>query len=215
MQSIVLLWYYYVGAGRYNSLMQVNYKYIIAIVIGIILGVFLCNYFHEEPVKDYSKEAELYTIINIQSETIKSKNKHIAALSDSIIHLKEKKAKIIYRTKFDTLATIDTVYIELIKCDSIVQIDAKIITGQDSLIYDLGQVIKAYDTINVAQKQIIIEGEKAHKKEVRKLKTTHKIKGAIIIALNVASIASPSTAIITSGLSVLVAILPIKSRKKP
>jgi hypothetical protein len=141
--------------------------------LSLILGLLLGSLFHgceKEPVQDHSKEAELYTIINIQSETIKAKNKHIVTLSDSISHFKEKKAKIVYRTKFDILATIDTVYIELIKCDSIVKIDAKIITGQDSLIYDLGQVIKAYGTINVAQKQIIIEAEKSHKKEVRKLK---------------------------------------------
>lgn len=77
----------------------------------------------------------------IQHDTIQVFKDKIVIQEKEIIRLKEQKAKIIYRTKFDTLATIDTVYVELIKCDSVVKLDSSIIFEQDTIIQEQKKII--------------------------------------------------------------------------
>lgn len=84
-----------------------------------------------------------------------------------VIKWKAQKGSIEYRTIFDTLATIDTVYKELIKCDSIVKIDSLIIAGQDTIIAE--------------QKELIDISEKEGKKQKRKLFFTKVVAGAVVL----------------------------------
>lgn len=142
-----------------------------ALIIGLLCGsLFRCD---NKPPLSNEELAKAYVIINQQNNVIKHLKDKVT--HDTIIVTKYKQAKsnIVYRTRFDTLVQVDTVIKELIKCDSVVQIDAKIITAQDSTIYDLGNVIKAYDTINVEQGNVIALNNlenKATKKELKKVK---------------------------------------------
>src|SRR5436190_22128017 len=92
----------------------------------------------------------------IPVEVIKEK---IVTIEKEVVKWKDQKTKIIYKTHFDTLATIDTVIVELIKCDSIVKIDALIIAGQDSIIVDKNIIISGFE----AEQQ-------EHEKEVKQIK---------------------------------------------
>jgi hypothetical protein len=143
----------------------------IALIIGLLCGSLLqCD---NKPVNSNEELAKAYVMINQQNDVIKHFKSKITHDTIKIIEYKKAKEKIVYRTHFDTLVQVDTVIKELIKCDSVVQIDAKIITAQDSTIYDLGNVIKAYDTINVEQSKVIAlkdSENKATKKELRKVK---------------------------------------------
>ncbi len=79
--------------------------------------------------------------IRIKHDTIEVIRDSIIVREKEVIKWKEKKGRIIYKTKFDTLATFDTVYIELIKCDSIVEIDNRIIANQDTIIQQQTEMI--------------------------------------------------------------------------
>ncbi len=68
--------------------------------------------------------------------------KEIKTITDTVTKLKIQKGKIEYRTKFDTLATIDTVLIELLKADTIIKLDNRIIAGQDTIIAYQGRIIE-------------------------------------------------------------------------
>lgn len=69
-----------------------------------------------------------------KKDSIEIIKQRIDTVKVEVIKLKDAKTKFIYRTKFDTLATIDTVLIELKKCDTIVKIDSVIIQKQDTII---------------------------------------------------------------------------------
>lgn len=110
-------------------------------------------------------------------EVIKSR---IDTIEVEVVKLKQAKTKIIYRTIFDTLATIDTVLIELKKCDTIVKIDSVIIKDQETIIEGQEDVIGLIETDNKAlQKQI--------KKEKRKLILT-KIGAVAVIILTIIAV---------------------------
>lgn len=80
---------------------------------------------------EHFREVPEPEIREVEKQVIKEK---IVLKEVEVIKWKTEKGKIVYRTKFDTLATIDTVYIELAKCDSIVKLDSLIIAGQDTII---------------------------------------------------------------------------------
>ncbi len=107
----------------------------------------------------------------LNKDSIKQK---IDTIKVEVIKLKEAKAKIVYHTKFDTLATIDTVFIELIKCDSIVKIDSNIIQDQDTIIFTQDELVNDLNIENDSLKKKI-------KKQKRKLILTKILTGAIIL----------------------------------
>lgn len=144
------------------------------IALSFIAGFIACSLFtcDREPVPN-NNLAELDAKSNFQEQKIKHLEAKITKGENLIDSLKKCKGKVIYRTKFDTLATIDTVIVELIHCDSVVQIDAKIITAQDSVIYDQSQIIKAQDTLISVKDTLILEEKSDHnatKKELKKAK---------------------------------------------
>lgn len=165
----------------------------LAFIAGILTSsLFTCD---RKPKPDNNKLAELYTKANFQDQKIKHLGKKNENLTGVIEHLKSQKSKIAYRTKFDTLSTIDTVIVELIKCDSVVQLDTKIVTAQDSLIYNQTQIITAKDTIISIKDSLFLEEKTEHnatKKELKKVKrklfflkvaTVAIIAGVIVIML--------------------------------
>jgi hypothetical protein len=132
-------------------------KYLSHILVGLL--VFLLTYFAMNrcntpmPVKDREKEIIIKdSIITKEVEVIK---------------WKEQKVLIKYRTVFDTLVTIDTVLVELIKCDSIVKIDEIIIADQDTIIEK--------------HKALIELKEKEIKREKRKTFFTKVVAGVAIV----------------------------------
>lgn len=87
---------------------------------------------------------------------------------DTVEKLKTLRGKIEYRTKFDTLATVDTVLIELLKADTIIKIDTKIIARQDTIIAYQGRIIEFQgDSIEVLNSDL-----KKEKKKVKIFKVT-------------------------------------------
>ncbi len=98
----------------------------------------------------------------------------IDTLKVDVIKWKESKSKIVYRTKFEPTVTIDTVLVNLKKCDTIVKIDSVIIHRQDTIIVH-------QDTIIVQQEELIEDLNKDIKKQKRKLLFTKILAGAIIV----------------------------------
>ena len=111
---------------------------------------------------------------NLDIKKVDSIKQKIDTVKVEVVKLKEAKTKIIYRTKFDTLATIDTVYAELQKCDTIVKIDSIIIQKQDTIIFKQEELIDAIEKNNDSLKKDI-------KKQKRKLLFTKILAGAIIV----------------------------------
>ena len=109
-------------------------KYIVPVLCLIIVFV-TCSLTRceNEPVTitDNTKVAELYTQLNHANKAKELFKKEAQILNKQVDSLKARKAKIVYRAKFDTLATIDTVIVELIKCDSVVKVSDSIIIKQD------------------------------------------------------------------------------------
>lgn len=112
--------------------------------------------------------------IIIKIDTIEVIKHKVDTLEKQVIKWKEQKTKIVYKTYFDTLATIDTVFIELIKCDSIIKIDSVIIAKQDTIIQDQALIIAGFE----AEKE---EYEHEIKKGKRKLLLTKVLVGAVIL----------------------------------
>jgi hypothetical protein len=121
------------------------------------------------------------------SEKLAKVDKPIIDKSDSIvtkieykekevIKWKEQKERIKYITKFDTLVTVEIVYKELIKCDSIVKIDSAIIAGQDTIIVDQKELI----ALSEAEKEKLT---KEVKKQKRKTLITKIGSGIIIVGV--------------------------------
>jgi len=148
--------------------MRIYTLLILSLIVGLLCGSLMtCD---KEPIQDNTRLAELHSVINNQEKIIKAYKKKETLLISRVDSLKRVKSKIKYKTKFDTLATIDTVIVELIKCDSVVQVDAKVINTQDTLIYALQKEVQAKDTIINSKDALFFESEESHKKEVRRLK---------------------------------------------
>lgn len=88
--------------------------------------------------------------------------------TDTVERLKTIRGKIEYRTKFDTLATIDTVLVELLKADTIIKIDKRIILMQDTIVHEQARIIEIQgDSINTLNDEL-----KKEKRKVRFFKAT-------------------------------------------
>lgn len=109
-----------------------------------------------------------------RTDTIEIIKSRIDTVEKEVVKWKEAKTHIVYRTKFDTLATIDTVLIELKKCDTIVKIDSIIIQKQDTIIQDQRVII---DDLDLDKKELT----KEVKRQKRKLIFTKILAAAIII----------------------------------
>lgn len=92
-----------------------------------------------------------------------------------VIKWKAQKDRIVYDTIFDTLATKETIYVELIKCDSVVKISDSIIASQDTIIADQKELITIVESNNSVLKKDL-------KKQKRK-NTIIKIGSGIAIVL--------------------------------
>jgi hypothetical protein len=108
---------------------------IIIALISLIVGVAVSLFFFkgcsvpERVIIDRTNEARLYTALNYakaEKQAYKDSAEALSKVNDSLI---KNGRKIVYRTKFDTLATIDTVFIELVKCDSVVNILDSAVVG--------------------------------------------------------------------------------------
>lgn len=117
---------------------------------------------------------------NFPPQRIEVIKKQVDTLKVEVVKLKDAKTKIIYKTKFDTLATIDTVLVELKKCDTIVKIDSVIIQKQDTIIKGQETIISDLDSHN----QVL---EADIKKQKRKLIFTKILAGAVIVLTIIAT----------------------------
>lgn len=148
-------------------------------ILFFILGFVVCNLTtcEKEPVTvDNTKLAETYTALNHANKEKELYKKQAESKDKAYKELEKKKSKIIYRTKFDTLATIDTVVVELIKCDSVANISGTMIDNRNEKIQSLVDALNACDTAQVMQSEIIESKnkdlkstKKALRKEKRKL----------------------------------------------
>lgn len=128
----------------------------------------------------FLNKCENKPISNSAFLNVDSAKQKIGTIKVEVVKLKEGKTKIIYRTKFDTLATIDTVYAELQKCDTIVKIDSIIIQKQDTIIFKQEELIDTIEKNNDSLKKDL-------KKQKRKLVFTKILAGAIIILTIIAT----------------------------
>jgi hypothetical protein len=139
-------------------------SHILVFLLGCLLTYCGTEQF-KEPCPEYVESKQV--------EVIKEK---IVVKEKEVIKWKEKKGSIIYTTKFDTLATIDTIYVELLKCDSIVKIDSQIIFIQDTIIADQKEAITLGEIENASLKNEV-------KKQKRKNIITRFGAGIIIVAI--------------------------------
>jgi hypothetical protein len=141
--------------------MKPIYYILTGFIIGALLYYWGAEYFQKPlPVVDHQKE----TIIK---DSIIYKEKEV-------IKWKKAKSEIHYVTEFDTLATIDTVLVELIKCDSVVKIDSNIIASQDTIIVKQKELIE----LSEAEKEAL---KKDLKREKRKTLFTKVVAGVAIV----------------------------------
>ena len=110
--------------------MSWKYRSLLAILVFINITLFWRSCEDPAPIR-----------IRIKHDTIEIIKDSIIVREKEVVKWKAQKDKIIYRTLFDTLATIDTVIVELIKCDSIVNIDSLIIANQDTIIQQQTEMI--------------------------------------------------------------------------
>lgn len=110
-------------------------------------------------------------------DTITVVKEHIKVEKQEVVKWKQAKTEIHYTTHFDTIATIDTVIVELIKCDQIVKIDSNIIEAQDSVIANQDHLITLKD-----------KEAKEEKKAMRKSKRKAFFRGVGVGALAVGAI---------------------------
>lgn len=148
--------------------MRIPIPYLVILTLCIVFIVASLSKCGNKPV--YKDRVDTITIIKQRIDTIEKE----------VVKLKEAKTKIIYRTKFDTLATIDTVLIELKKCDTIVKIDSIIIQKQDTIIQDQRVII---DDLDLDKKEL----GKEVKREKRKRYLGYAV-GGLIIAVKVAKV---------------------------
>lgn len=120
----------------------------------VILAVILLWMRACTPVPVSEKAQAIHDTITVVKERIKIETKEV-------VKWKQAKDKIEYVMKFDTLATIDTVIVELIKCDQEVKIDSIIISDLDSIVASQDIELKFKD-------KLIKENKKTARKEKRK-----------------------------------------------
>lgn len=85
----------------------------------------------------------------------------IDTIEKKVVKWRDQKAEIHYRTIFDSTATKDTVYVELLKADTVVHIDNHIIAGQDTIIAYKDHIIKfQLDSITVLNRSLNKEKRK-------------------------------------------------------
>lgn len=128
-------------------------KNYLLIVFGLVIVCFLALKACEQPAMT-PKELLIH-------DTIKVLETKIVETKKELVKWKQAKAKIEYVTTFDTLATIDTVIVELIKCDREVNIDSIIIADLDSVIASQDIELKFKD-------KLIKDNKKTNSKEKRK-----------------------------------------------
>jgi predicted nucleic acid-binding Zn ribbon protein len=141
--------------------MKPIYYILLGFVLGILLFYWGSIYFEKPiPVIDHQKETIIKDSIIYQEK--------------EVIKWKKAKSEIRYITEFDTLATIDTVLVELIKCDSAVKIDSNIIAGQDTIIVKQKELI----ALSEAEKEAL---KKEIKRQKRKTLFTKVVAGVVIV----------------------------------
>jgi len=134
------------------------------IAIAILLGLRACA-----PTQMTPKQLAIHDTITVVKERIKIEKQEV-------VKWKQAKSEIHYVTHFDTLATIDTVIVELIKCDQVVKIDSNIIESQDSVIAKQDQMIDLKD----GQAK---EVKKAARKDKRKAFFKGVVTGALTVGI--------------------------------
>jgi hypothetical protein len=132
-------------------------KYLSHILVGLL--VFLLTYFSMNRCTEYKP------IVEIQKEIVIKDS--IITKEKEVIKWKKLKGEIKYDTIFDTLTTKETIYINLIKCDSVVKVDNIIIADQDTIIEK--------------HKTLIELKEKEIKRQKRKTFFTKVVAGVAII----------------------------------
>ncbi len=134
--------------------MKPIYHFIFGVIVGLLLLYLGYEYF-QKPIPDPDPKKEIVIQERIVEKEVE------------VTKWKEQKVLIKYRTIFDTLATIDTVLVELIRCDSVVKIDNIIIADQDTIIEK--------------HKALIELKEKEIKREKRKTFFTKVVAGVVIV----------------------------------
>jgi hypothetical protein len=140
-------------------------KPIYYILLGFIIGVLLFYWgsiYFEKPIPDPEPQKE--TIIKDS----------IIYQEKEVIKWKKAKSEIHYVTEFDTLATIDTVIVELIKCDKEVKADNKIIKADSIIIAGKDSLLSFAE----AEKEAL---KKQVKREKRKTLFTKVVAGVAIV----------------------------------
>ncbi len=197
-------------------------KHLLTLFVGALLCVLLYECSGRTKVKtitvvDRTNEAKIYTQIN---EANRSRDywKKEAEKKDTVYNtIVKNRDRIVYRTKFDSTASIDTVLVELIKCDSVKKYNDTAIVNRNEKIEDLTYALIESENAQALQDTLLNKKDtdiENKSKVIRRVKTNNTIKTGIIVILNIASIASPPTAIITTGLSIVVAILPFNKKSK-
>lgn len=148
--------------------------YILFFILGFVFSSLTqCDRETENTGLDRNKLAETYTALNHANKEKELYKKQAESKDKAYKELEKKKSKVVYRTKFDTLATIDTVVVELIKCDSVAKISDTMIDNRNEKIQALVNALNACDTAQVIQSEIIESKDKdlkATKKALRKEK---------------------------------------------
>lgn len=171
--------------------------YWIIIILSVVLIVLLLDKCQNksEPVINNNKIDSINTIINNANNKIDSlkivvekKNGKVDSLEKSTEILKKKRSGVKYKTVFDTLY-IDTLYNNLVKCDSSNKLADSIITKRDStvselkgIVKDKDSIIQKKDTIIKGQQEVIFEqdlGLQHQEKEIKRLKNNNKKVGIV------------------------------------
>lgn len=196
-------------------------KNIIIIILAVsvaILALSKC----ENDFGDHSKMFEK-EIIEINKKLEREK-KNVDSLKKSSNKKKEevrilKETKIVYRKEFIDQYHVDTVYKELVKCDSVVVLKDLIIVKQDSIIATDSMVISSQDIIIEDQGTIIGKqsGEikrvnKENKRIKRKLFFTKSALG-ITVAGAVITPFNPVVGLPVAGVGVVVGLIANSGRK--
>jgi hypothetical protein len=141
--------------------MKPIYYILTGFIIGILLFYCGLEYFEKPiPVVDHKKETIIKDSIIYQEK--------------EVIKWKKAKSEIHYVTEFDTLATIDTVIVELIKCDKEVKADNKIIKADSIIIAGKDSLLSFAE----AEKEAL---KKQVKREKRKTLFTKVVAGVAIV----------------------------------
>jgi hypothetical protein len=158
--------------------MNKNLVIVVLVALLAVLSLFKCE---QEPRRPEVRYEVIHDTIQVITERIVEKKKAVAKLKQSKSDLPT------YTVTFDSTATRDTIYVELVKCDSIVQVDSIIIASQDIIIEDQSKVIELQDTLIQAVQSDLKAEKKANRRLKKKLFFT-KV-GAVLCVLAVVAIA--------------------------